>query len=125
MAKQPKTAVSASARVFAGVFPTGISYADRTVEVGGDYKRLAFLPFDTLSLEWRAKRIPKDVQDYIIKDAAKIQARRGEDYRVSSAGQTVLLGGSAETRSTPGAKSPAQLQAEIDAILGPAQRDLR
>jgi hypothetical protein len=80
-------------RVFSGVFPTGISYADRTVEVGGDYKRLAFLPFSTLELEWHAKRVPADVRAYIVRDAAKIQARRGGDYRVSTAGQTVRLGG--------------------------------
>ena len=82
-----------SERVFVGTFPTGISYADRTLEIGGDYKRLAFLPFTTLVLEWTAKRVPPDLRDYIERDAARLQARRGEFYEVSQAGQTVLLGG--------------------------------
>lgn len=85
--------VSASDRVSSATMATGISYADRTVEVGGDYKRLAFLPFSTLTLEWRAKRVPADVRAYIERDAAKIQARSGQRYQVSQAGQSVVLGG--------------------------------
>jgi hypothetical protein len=98
-------------RVFVGVFPTGISYADRTVEVGGDYKRLAFLPFDTLVLEWNAKRVPPDVRDYIERDAARLQARSGEDYKVSQVGQTVVLGG------VGAKKSKRQLDAAIAAVV--------
>jgi hypothetical protein len=98
-------------RVFVGTFPTGISYADRAVEVGGDYKRLAFLPFDTLVLEWSAKRIPSDMRDYIERDAARLQARSGEDYKVSQAGQTVVLGGMGAK------KSKRQLDAEIAAVV--------
>ncbi len=94
-------------RIFVGTFPTGISYADRSVEVGDDYKRLAFLPFSTLVLEWYAKRVSPDVRDYVERDAAKIQSRRGQDHPVSSSGQTVVLGG-------PGAKkTPAQLEREV------------
>lgn len=100
----------------AATFPTGISYADRLVEVKGDYKRLAFLPFDTLVLEWSATRVPQDVRDHIVPDAARIQARRGEDYQVSSSGQTVRLGPSS---GEAGKKTPAQLQREIDAAIGP------
>lgn len=116
--------MAAADRVFSGVFPTGISYADRTVEVGGDYKRLAFLPFSTLILEWSAKRVPADVRAYIVDDAARIQARRGQDYQVSSAGQTVRLGGggdgSAETK-----KTTAQLKREINAALAEDGGDQR
>ncbi len=112
MANRTKTSMSASDRVSAATFPTGINYADRTVEVKGDYKRLAFLPFDTLELEWIAKRVPPDVRDYIVADAAKIQARRGQQYQTSQAGQTVMLGSSS---SAP--KSPARLDREIAAAL--------
>lgn len=98
-------------RVFVGTFPTGISYADRTVEVGGDYQRLAFLPFDTLVLEWGTKRVPPDVRDYIERDAARLQARRGEEYKVSQAGQTVVLGG------VGAKKTKLQLEAEIAAAV--------
>ncbi len=99
-----KTSMSASDRVSAATFPTGIYYADRTVEVKGDYKRLAFLPFDTLELEWIAKRIPPDVRDYIERDAAKIQTHRGQNYQTSQAGQNVMLGSGSIVL-----KSPAQL----------------
>lgn len=37
-------------RLFSGVYPCGIVYADRYREKGGDYARLAFLPYDTLQL---------------------------------------------------------------------------
>jgi hypothetical protein len=37
--------------LFIGLFPAGVSYANRNVEENGDYKRLAFLPYDTLALE--------------------------------------------------------------------------
>ncbi len=99
-----------SERVFSGVFPTGIGYADRTVEVRGDYNPLAFLPFSTLELEWRAKRVPADVRAYIEADARKIQARRGEQYQVSGAGQTVLLG------SSTARKTPAEIERDVKAL---------
>jgi hypothetical protein len=78
-------------RLFAGVFTTGISYADRTVEEHGDMKRLAFLDFGTLQLEVRPD-CPSDLRPLIETDAAAIQAKRGEQYQVSAAGQTVTLG---------------------------------
>lgn len=80
-------------RIFSCVFPTGISYADRTVEDRRtrDYKRLAFLPFATLELEVE-KECPPDLLTEIREDAAKIQARRGQPFQVSSCNQTVILG---------------------------------
>jgi hypothetical protein len=42
-------------RLFIGVFPCGISYADRHHEEHGDYKTLAFLPYNSLVLEFRSK----------------------------------------------------------------------
>lgn len=44
--------------LFIGVFPGGISYCDRSREVDGDYKRVAFLPYDTLALRIDAPRSP-------------------------------------------------------------------
>jgi hypothetical protein len=79
-------------RLFIGVFPCGISYADRKVEEHGDYNRLAFLPYSSLELEW-FKGCPEILRGRIITDAAKIQARRGEDFQISAVGQTIRLGG--------------------------------
>ena len=36
-------------RVFTGIFPAGISYADRSREVNGDYVRLAFLSYEAVT----------------------------------------------------------------------------
>ena len=82
----PKQAV-----LFACVMPTGISYSDKSREVNGDYKKVAHLFFSDLRLDISAPRSPliKEVMEH----AAKIQARRGEQYQVSGAGQTVTLGG--------------------------------
>jgi hypothetical protein len=55
------------------------------------------LPFDTLVLEWYER------------DAAKVQARRGERYQTSTSGQSVVLGGGVAT------KSKAELEREIKA----------
>jgi hypothetical protein len=77
--------------LFSGVFPTGISYCDRRVEEHGDYKRCALLSFSTLELDIR-KGCSSDLKARIIEDAAKIQARRGEQYQVSGSGQTITLG---------------------------------
>ena len=78
-------------KLFVGIFPCGFSYADRTREVDGDYMPIAFLPFRSLELEWRNETDPATRQR-IIDDAAEIQARRGEDYQVSTSGQMRRLG---------------------------------
>jgi hypothetical protein len=79
-------------RLFIGVAATGIAYADRSREEHGDYARLGFLPYRTLELEV-ADGCPDDLAKRIRGHAATIQAMRGEDYRISTAGQTVRLGG--------------------------------
>lgn len=93
-----------------GVFPEGISYADRAREHDGDYLKLAFLPYSTLVLEWYVPetRVPPTLREAILADATKMQARAGERYQTSTSGQTVQLGSK---------KTPAQLQHEIDAVL--------
>jgi hypothetical protein len=78
-------------RIFVGVFPGGISYADREREEYGDYKRLAFLPFESLALEWSAGCSP-DVKEWIAESAKYYQSRRGQQFQISQSGQTVLLG---------------------------------
>jgi hypothetical protein len=73
------------------VYPAGIVFADRKNEVNGDYKTLAFLPYSTLILEIR-KDCPSELVEEIKSTAATYQARRGEQFRISTCGQTVTLG---------------------------------
>jgi hypothetical protein len=93
-------------RLFIGVFPAGISYADRERIRAGDYARLAFLSYATLVLD-----VEPDCPEYLRKEieghAATLQARRGEHYEVSAAGQMVLLGGSATVARAAGAQIEA------------------
>jgi hypothetical protein len=78
-------------RIFAGVYPMGIVYADRQREAHGDYKRLAFLAFSTLVLDVEPD-CPPALRAEIEADAAPIQAMKGQDFQVSTSGQTVVLG---------------------------------
>jgi hypothetical protein len=78
-------------RIFSGIFPTGISYADRQREKAGDYARLAFLDFAKLQLTIEPDA-PADLAAEIRADAAAIQAQRGTLYQVSTSGQTIRLG---------------------------------
>ena len=80
-----------SDRIFKGNFPTGIVYADRECEVNRDYKRLAYMNYKTLKLEF-AKECPVFLAEEIEKDAAKIQAKKGEFYQITTCGQGVILG---------------------------------
>ena len=90
---KPKSSMAMKDRLFMGILGgTGVSYADRGIERDGDYKKLAHLSFATLELTWYAKRIPPELRAEIERDAARIQARRGEDYPISASGQTVELG---------------------------------
>lgn len=89
-------------RLFVGVFPGGIVYADRGVSEHGDYARVAFLPYDTLVLRW--DRL-SPLHELVLAHAATLQARRGELFALSATaerdaegrlrgcGQTVRLGG--------------------------------
>ena len=78
-------------KLFVCVMPTGISYSDKSREVNGDYKKIAHLFFSDLRLDILAPRSP--LVKEVMEDASKIQDRRGEQYQVSFAGQTVTLGG--------------------------------
>jgi hypothetical protein len=66
-------------RLFGGHFPCGIVYADRWTEEGGDYKRIAFLPYDTLKLEISDKDSPLLAQ--IRQDAAQYQV--GQNLQIA------------------------------------------
>lgn len=77
--------------LFIGTFSTGISYCDRSRMEDGDYKHIAFLDYRTLTLTWRSQA-PAAMRTAIKTHAATIQARRGEQYEISSCGQTVRLG---------------------------------
>lgn len=83
-------------RLFAGVYPCGIVYADRKREKAGGYMRLAFLDYATLTLSFDKNPCPKWLREQIIADAAKIQACAGQDFQVSTCGQFVRLGGTAK-----------------------------
>ncbi len=78
-------------RLFSCLMPAGVSYSDKSREVGGDYKKLAFLPYDTLVLEVQ-KDCPIELEEQIRRDARTVQCQVGQQYRVSETGQTVLLG---------------------------------
>jgi hypothetical protein len=78
-------------RLFIGIFPAGIVYADRRREECGDYQRVAFLPYRSLQLEINP-RAHKQLAKQAVQHAATIQARRGEQFQISSSGQTVTLG---------------------------------
>jgi hypothetical protein len=79
-------------RIFVGVYPCGIVYADREREEHGDYKRLAFLPYESLELDVRPD-CPKDLLEWIALSAESYQKRRGQPFQTSTSGQTVTLGG--------------------------------
>ena len=85
------TTVHPDQRLFIGNYPEGIVYADRFVEEHGDYKRLAFLSYRTLTLEL-SPHVPDFLRERIEEDAAAIQARSGQQYQISGSGQSIQLG---------------------------------
>jgi hypothetical protein len=78
-------------RLFCGIFPTGWSWADRAIEEHGDYQTVAYMSFEKLELEIRKPGSP--LVPMIQKHAEELQAKRGQQYQVSTCGQTVMLGG--------------------------------
>ena len=83
-----------SDRIFIGTYSTGISFADRMREKNGDYAPLAFLSFDTLHLRME-RDCPTGLAPAIEAYASTIQAQRGKPFKISAAGQAVILGTSA------------------------------
>ena len=89
---QPHLCRDKGPRLFSGIYPCGIVYADRHREVNGDYKRAGFLSYATLELKIE-EDCPAELAEEIRKDAAVLQAKRGQEYEISTCGQTVILGG--------------------------------
>lgn len=75
-------------RLFIGAFPCGIVYADRR----RNYETVAFLPYATLEIEWSAA-CAAYLRAQIEAHAATLVCRRGEQFEISTTGQTVTLGG--------------------------------
>jgi hypothetical protein len=91
MSNLDATPMTMDDRLFTGIYPGGIVFADRATTQGGDYKRLAFLPYNTLQLDIRSD-CPAEFQPLIIASAKEIQAKAGEQIFISSSGQTIRLG---------------------------------
>lgn len=90
LARDPLAKAEPDPRLFIGVFPEALVYADRSREVAGDYVRLACLPYRSLRVEFEPD-CPVDLRMEILAHAS--QYRVGQVLEVSSSGQTVRLGG--------------------------------
>lgn len=78
-------------RLFSGIYPCGIVFADRHNERHGDYARLAFLPYRTLTVEFE-RDCPPELRAEIESDVARMNLKAGDLFEVSASGQTVRLG---------------------------------
>lgn len=76
-------------RVFCGVYPTGYVFADRQREQRGDYKRLAYFNYDSLTLTIE-KDCPDELRNYICEATAGY--RPGQVIELSASGQTYRIG---------------------------------
>ena len=77
--------------LFIGIYPSGIVYADRRKERGGDYTRVAFLPYDNLVLA-----VEKGADPALVAEARAhadtLIAQRGEAFAIDASGHHVILG---------------------------------
>jgi hypothetical protein len=78
-------------RLFIAIWCTGISYYDKAQIEDGQYKRVAFLDYHTLTLEWHGAVSPT-LAGEITADAATIQAKRAQSFQFGGPGQTIILG---------------------------------
>lgn len=62
--KEERKNMTPKERLFIGDFGGGIVYADRAIETGGDYKKLAFLS-NRGEITWYAKRMPPELKTLI------------------------------------------------------------
>lgn len=83
-------AEAVKSRLFIGTYPCGIVYADRYKEEHGDYKRLCFLPFNGMEPDWSIGS-HHPLYAAILRDVRAMQARDGQEFQVSTAGQAVRL----------------------------------
>ncbi len=89
-------------RLFTGVLSwSGIGYADMAREVAGDFKKLGFLNFGTLKLEFE-KDCPAEFRALICAHAAELQAKKGQPFGDVQSGQYVTLGHKLPAGMPPG-----------------------
>lgn len=91
--KAAKAALKAGpleARLFQGVYSTGIVYADREVERDNDYRPLAFLPYDTLQMDYE-KDCPDMWRPLLEQKAAEMLARAGQRFALAQ-NMSITLG---------------------------------
>lgn len=75
-------------RLFIGVYPGGIVYADRHNEEHGDYKRLAFLPYQGMELQVE-KDCPPELEARIRESVKRYEGM--ERLQISACDQYVEL----------------------------------
>lgn len=85
--------VTTPKRLFIGYFPEGVVYADTHVVRNNDYRRIAFLSYRTLRMEWDVLKVPRELLFDIERHAASLRAHSGEELEITSSGQKVRLGG--------------------------------
>lgn len=78
-------------RLFIGVYPGGMVYADRHKERDGDYARVAFLPWDTLEVEVDKRADPELVRQALA-HATLLARKSGQAFAIDASGHHVLLG---------------------------------
>ncbi len=85
----PKEKLAWEDRLFIGVYPAGLVFCDMGVLVNGDYKPLAFLGYDDITLEWE-DGVSERWKARIEAHAAQYKA--GDVMQVSTCGQTITWG---------------------------------
>jgi len=83
------------ARIFVGVYPEGLMFADKLVELHGDYRHLGFLSYRTLKLTVY-KECPGYLIPVVVEMAQPYIDKRGERFETDGAGHSVILGGEDE-----------------------------
>lgn len=90
MPLSPETRRAYADRLFIGMYPEGVVYADRKREEHGDYRQLAFQSYRTGAIEWAKGRVHPAFRELIEEDAATRPA--GTVVRVDTAGHTRTIG---------------------------------
>jgi hypothetical protein len=77
--------------LFCGAYSTGIFYADKRKEINGDYMTIGRIYYSDLN--WKINdNCSADIRSFVQADIDKILSMKGQEYQVSSCGQTVILG---------------------------------
>jgi hypothetical protein len=74
--------------LFIAVMPGGITYCDSSREVNGDYKHVAFLPYDSLELAIKAPR--SKLLPEIKKHASEMKAKEGQMFQIALHGNNMV-----------------------------------